>query len=127
MRCDVADAVDSGLGYALTPLCQSEMNVADFLLQPTCSLALAPASSSTAATDPAPPMPRRLPLAAALFGFPAAEGYTAPYEEAPDAWLIEFCERYADGDVLLGIFRSCKAGARADISFPSDAARPILP
>ncbi len=51
-------------------------------------------------------------LAAALFGWPAAPGHSAPSQEVPDAWLLLFGKQHATTDpaVLSGIFTACPAG-----------------
>lgn len=62
-------------------------------------------------------------LAAALFGWPAAEGNTAPDQLAPDSWLVQFRDQHATPDpaVLSGIFCSCAAGR----DWVSEAARKV--
>ncbi len=56
------------------------------------------------------PPRRRISLAAALFGFPAAPGRSTPQLQAPDSWLELFTSEHADAGVFLGIFTSCRAG-----------------
>ncbi len=48
-------------------------------------------------------------LAAALFGFPPADGYAEPTQQVPDSWLGLF-EEYADERLRAGLATSCKAG-----------------
>ncbi len=48
-------------------------------------------------------------LGSALFGFSPAEGCSAAGQAAPDSWRIQF-PKHADGEVLAGLFRSCRAG-----------------
>ncbi len=57
-----------------------------------------------------PPRRLKFSLAAALFDFPAADGHSTPHQHAPDSWLELFTSKHADGEVFLGIFRSCRAG-----------------
>ncbi len=50
-----------------------------------------------------------LSLAAALFGWPHAEGFFSPEQLAPDSWRRVFLA-LADAGVWLGLFRSCRSG-----------------
>ncbi len=51
---------------------------------------------------------REFSLAAHVFGFPASDNCYSPLEEPPWPWLDEFAANYADSDVFLGIFTSCR-------------------
>ncbi len=59
-----------------------------------------------------PEMPRGdlFSLAAAVFGWPAGEGYAEPLQNAPDTWLVTFREKHVTPAVLSGVFSSCKSG-----------------
>ncbi len=63
-------------------------------------------------------LPRRTPamqraselsLVAALFGWPHADGFDSPDQQAPDSWRRDFLAM-ADAGVWLGLFRSCRSG-----------------
>lgn len=57
-------------------------------------------------------MPRgdEFSLAAALFGWPAADGFHSPDQQVPEAWLLALTEQHSDADVWVGVFRSCRSG-----------------
>ncbi len=72
----------------------------------------APADPTTASqhhTAMAAQQRNKFCLAAALFGFPPADGYAEPTQQVPDSWLRLFEER-ADDKLRAGLAMSCKAG-----------------
>ncbi len=52
----------------------------------------------------------QIALAAALFGFPAAEGFFAPDERAPQSWELSFATQAGAGPMFLGLFQSSRGG-----------------
>ncbi len=75
-------------------------------IKPTAPRTAHPSASPSAM----PPRRRKFSLAAALFDFPAPDGHSTPHQHAPDSWLELFTSKHADGEVFLGLFRSCRAG-----------------
>ncbi len=94
-------AVPSQLGFLL--------RVLPGLLLPR---GLAPAGTRRHYSDPMLQRGSQFSLAGALFGWPPAPGHTAPDEQVPDAWILQFSEQYVEPDpaVLSGLFCSCRAG-----------------